>query len=319
MFAYYVHHLSPFLVRFSEKWGIRYYGLAYVLSFLVAFLILRTLIRRDLYRDLKECQVGDFITWTAILGVMIGGRLGYMLLYNREEFFANPAIFFHFLDGGMASHGGIAGVAIFTWFYARRHRISWSGLGDQLCIAATPGIFFVRIANFINGELYGRPSTARWAVQFPSEMKEPDFPHFDEIAERAQGVVEGNSISPDAVIEAARHDAGLRDVLAEYLTPRYPSQIYQALMEGLTVFLILIVIRLRFRNLPNGIITGLFFILYAIFRIIGEQFRQPESGYGPFGVLTKGQFFSTFMIGVGAAFLVGAVVSAKRRKIVSPQ
>lgn len=318
MFAYYVHHLSPFLIRFSEKWGIRYYGLAYVLGFLVAFLVIRTLIRRDLYHGLKESQVGDFITWTAIFGVMIGGRLGYMLFYNREEFFAHPGIFFHFLDGGMASHGGILGVVIFTWFYAWRHHISWTGLGDQLCVAATPGIFFVRIANFINGELYGRPSTASWAVQFPSEMKEPDFPHFEEIAERAQGMIEGDTIGPDAVIEAARHNADLRDILAEYLTPRYPSQIYQALMEGFTLFLILIFIRLRFRNLPNGIITGLFFILYAIFRIIGEQFRQPESGYGPFGVLTKGQFLSTFMFVIGAAFLLGSILSAKRGKIVSP-
>ncbi len=318
MFAYYVHHLSPFLVRFSEKWGIRYYGLAYVLSFLAAFLILRLLIRRGYYRDLRESQVGDFITWTAILGVMLGGRLGYMLFYNREEFFAKPVIFFHFLDGGMASHGGIAGVFLFTFFYARRHRISWTGLGDHLCVAAAPGIFLVRIANFINGELYGRPSTAIWAVQFPSEMKEPDFPYFEEIAHRVQGMVEGKEIPPDAIIEAARHDAGVRDVLAEYLTPRYPSQIYQALMEGLALFLILLCVRLRFRNLPNGILTGLFFILYAVFRIIGEQFRQPDPKDGFFGILTKGQFLSTFMIAVGAAFLIGAVVSARRRKNVSP-
>jgi len=316
--AYYVHHLSPYLVRFSEKWAIRYYGLAYVLAFVVAFLILRSLVRRDYYRDLKENQIGDLITWTAIFGVMLGGRLGYMLLYDHEEFFANPAVFFHILDGGMASHGGIAGVVVFTWFYARRHRISWLGLGDHLCVAAAPGILFVRLANFINGELYGRQATLSWAVQFPREMEEPGFPYFDGIAARARDMVEGDPITPGGIIEASRDNPALREILADFLTPRHPSQIYQALMEGLGLFLILIVIRLRFRNLPHGILTGLFFIFYAIFRIIGEQFRQPESGFGPIVNLTKGQFFSTFMILIGAAFIAAALGAAKRRRSSSP-
>ena len=156
-----------------------------------------------------------------------------------------------------------------------------------------------------------------WAVQFPAEIKETDFPWSETIANRARDFVEGNPPEADAIIEAARHHEGLRDILAEYLTPRYPSQIYQALMEGLALFLILLVVRLKFRYLPNGIITGLFFILYAFFRIIGEQFRQPESGYGPLG-LTKGQFLSTFMIAIGAAFLIGAAAASKRKRIVSP-
>ncbi len=314
MLAYYVHNLSPFVVRFSENWGIRWYGLAYVGGFFAAFLVMRFMIRRNYCTDLKEEQLTDFVTWSAILGVMVGGRLGYMLLYDREQFFANPLIFFRFLDGGMASHGGIAGLVIFSWFYARKHKVSWTGIGDQLCIAAPLGIFFGRMANFINGELYGRATQVAWAMQFPEELRERNFPHYEEAAARCAEFVPGDVVNPDTLIEASRSSPEVREILGELLTPRHPSQLYQAFMEGLALFLILFFIKIRWKTLPNGVITGLFFILYAIFRIVGEGFRQPDSGFGPFGILTKGQFFSSFMILIGTAFVVTSVVKSKRAR-----
>ena len=313
--SYYVHDLSPFLIRFSETLGIRWYGLAYVAGFFAVFLLIRWFIRKGLYNDIKESQVADFITYSAIFGVMIGGRLGYQLLYNSTEFFANPLVFFKFLDGGMASHGGIFGLAVYTWFYARKHKISWTGIGDQLCAAAPIGLFFGRIANFINGELYGRATQAWCAMQFPEELRDPNFTKGWDVAQAVAPHMEGDDYQMIDIIEASRDSPEIREILGEYLTPRYPSQIFQALGEGLSLLVILLVIRVKFRNLANGILTGLFFILYAIFRIIGEQFREPESGMGPFGLMTKGQFFSTFMIGIGAVFIGWAVRSQKKRAI----
>jgi phosphatidylglycerol:prolipoprotein diacylglycerol transferase len=310
--AYYVHDLSPFLIQFTEKIGIRWYGLAYVLGFLAVYMLIRMFIRRKYYNDIKESQLADFITYGAIFGVMIGGRLGYMLFYNWSEFSSNPLIFFKFLDGGMSSHGGILGLVIFTWVYAWKNRISWTGIGDQLCTAAPIALCFGRLANFINGELYGRATQAWCAMQFPEEIRDPAFKFGDVVNREVAPLMGGEEFTAQQVIDASRDSPEIRQILGEYLTPRHPSQLYQAALEGLSLLAILLFVRLRFRNVPNGVLTGLFFIFYAIFRIIGEQFREPESGMGPFGVLTKGQFLSTFMIGIGLVFIVWAVRARRR-------
>ncbi len=307
--SYYVHNLSPFLIRFTENFGIRWYGLAYVLGFFLAFLLLRSFARRG-YSELAPGQVGDFITWSALLGVMAGGRLGYMLLYEREAFFANPLIFFRIMDGGMASHGGILGLIIFTFFYARRHRISWLGLGDNLVVVAPIGICLGRLANFINGELYGHITTTfRLAVQFPSELREIGGP----LAARVQEALPDLLPYPEAVIAAAQIDPEVREILGGLLNPRHPSQIYQALLEGLSLFLILLVLRLRFQNLPHGMLTGLFFILYAFFRITAEIFRERDVGQDPILGMNPGQFYSLFMVAVGIAFISAAFALRRRR------
>lgn len=284
------------------------------MGFLAGFMLLRWFIRRGYYNDIKESEVADFITYGAIFGVMLGGRLGYQLLYNSGEFFSNPLVFFKFLDGGMASHGGIFGLAIYTWFYARKKKISWTGIGDQLCTVAPMGLFFGRIANFINGELYGRASQVWCAMQFPEELRDPAFEKGWDVSQAVAPFMEKAEYSMQDIVEASRKSPEIREVLGQYLTPRHPSQIYQALGEGLGLFLILLLVRLRFRNIANGVLTGLFFIFYAVFRIIGERFREPESGFGPFG-LTKGQFYSTFMIVIGAVFILWAVWHKKKQPI----
>ncbi|MEM0896566.1 MAG: prolipoprotein diacylglyceryl transferase, partial [Verrucomicrobiota bacterium] len=156
--AYYVHDLNPIIVQVTESIALRWYGLSYVAAFFVGWWILRLLIRRD-YFALPEDKLTDFVTYAALFGVLLGGRLGYMLLYDAENFFRDPLIILPFRKGGMsgmASHGGIAGLVLFTLVYARIYKMSWTGLGDNLVVVAPLGIFFGRMANFINGELYGR-------------------------------------------------------------------------------------------------------------------------------------------------------------------
>src|SRR5579864_2232751 len=166
--AYYVHHLDPFILRLSGDIGIRWYGTAYLAGFVAAFFLLKWLARKG-YGPLAESQVADFIFFAAVFGVLIGGRLGYVLFYRPQMIF-HPLEIFQVWDGGMASHGGILGLVIFSFIYARRHHISWTGIGDNVVAVAPLGLMFGRLANFINGELYGRPTTVPWAMQFPSEL-----------------------------------------------------------------------------------------------------------------------------------------------------
>ena len=308
-----IHNLSPFVVRFSENFGIRWYGLSYVAAFIAGYYLLRFLIRRG-YSEMAEDKLIDFITYSAIFGVTIGGRLGYMLLYSPKEFFANPLTFFNFLGGGMASHGGIAGLALFTLYFAKRHGYHWRHIGDNLCVVAPVGIAIVRCANFINGELWGRVTTKEatpWAMKFPSELGEiTDKETYNDLID-ATTAVDPNAGTPEAIIELARSNEQLRDVISPFLSYRHPSQIYQALLEGLALFLILFAIRLKWRRLPYGILTALFFIGYATFRIIGERFRHPDEGTFPGTDLSKGQFYSLFMFAVGAIFIGYAIYERK--------
>ena len=201
----------------------------------------------------------------------------------------------------MASHGGILGLAVFSAIYARRHRISWTGIGDNLVAVAPIGLFFGRLANFINGELYGRTTNVPWAVQFPAEL-------LDHPEEAALAIQQTTKINPTLdtvpeIITAARNNPQVREILAGVLTPRHPSQLYEALLEGVLLFALLIWIRLKFKK-PDGLTTGCFFILYPLMRIFGEFFREPDAPLT--GALTRGQFLSLFMFAIGAAFLWSA-------------
>jgi len=344
LLATYVHHLDPFAIQFSETFGVRWYGLAYVAGFIAAYLLIRWFVRLGAC-ELRRDQVADFITICALFGTMIGGRLGFMLLYNFDEFAANPLSFFDFLGGGMSSHGGIAGICIAAWIYARVTRKSWLGLGDNLVVVAPLGVFFGRIANFINGELYGRVTSAPVAMKFPDELHELNaigrgyewvFPvsQLRALAERASDVAPNllsridalasrgaaNGFDPhgpiaNLVIETSRQNEAFRAMLGEILNPRHPSQLYEALVEGLLPFTILLLIRLRWKNLYHGIMTGIFFLLYAVGRIAVENFREPDAEH--ILGLTRGQFYSLFMVVVGAAFLVYAL-RAKRTNQLPP-
>lgn len=301
MLAYYLHDLSPVIFQFSEKFKIHWYGLAYVMGFYCCYLVMVHLAKKG-YGSLKPDQVGDFITFAALFGVVLGGRLGYMLLYNFDGFISNPLSLFRLWDGGMASHGGIAGLALFSLWFAKRHKISWTGIGDNLVVGAPLGILFGRLANFINGELYGRKTDVSWAMKFPKELnQETAMRHITPEDLGIAGVPDFPEHS-NQIVALAESTPGALEKLREVLTPRHPSQLYEAAGEGLLLFLVLYFVRVKFKNLPNGVLTGLFFILYAISRISVENLREPDSDL--IMGITKGQFYSIFMIGIGLAFLI---------------
>ena len=299
MLGYYVHDLSPFVVRLWDNVGPRWYGLAYVLAFACSYLLVRVLARRG-YADLKIDNVADFITGAALFGVLIGGRLGYVFFY-KPEMLREPLSILRVWEGGMSSHGGMLGVLAFTFYYARRHRLSWFNVGDNLVATVPVGLFFGRCANFINGELYGRATNVSWAMQFPKELL--DHPAEADRAVAACSALDPTANSPEAIIDAVRHNAQVKDALRAILTPRHPSQLYEALLEGVLLFVLLWLVRTRTR-VPNGVLTGLFFIGYAVLRIIVENFREPDASL--IAGMTRGQFFSLFLIGIGLAFVVAA-------------
>ena len=307
--AYYLHTLSPFIWEITPGFGLRWYGFAYVLAFLAGYRVYRWLSVRG-YSELAPEKVGDFITWSALFGVLLGGRLGSMIFYNWSAWIHDPLVIFRVWEGGMASHGGILGLTIFTWWFARRHHLSWTSIGDSLCVVAPIGLFFGRLANFINGELYGRAAPGvSWAVQFPKEIY--DNPALADRAgamlgnDSAVSALAGKLSLPEAIVSASQTDEQVRAVLRGILTPRYPSQLIEAGLEGVLLFCALWVLRTQVKA-PRGVITGSFFILYALLRIAGEQFRQPGSDSPfafAFGFMTYGQLLSIFLIFIGIGFL----------------
>jgi phosphatidylglycerol:prolipoprotein diacylglycerol transferase len=299
VFAYYVHDLDPIIFRIYDSVGPRWYGFAYVLAFLCSYLLLRVLSKMS-WADLPVAKVGDFITGCALFGVIIGGRLGYVFFYN-PGMLREPWSILKVWQGGMSSHGGMIGVLLFALYYARRHKISWLNLGDNLVVTAPLGLFFGRCANFINGELYGRATNVPWAMQFPKELL--DHPAKGEGAVAACAQIDPALTTPEAIVAAVHREPQIKEVLRSILTPRHPSQLYEAFFEGIVLFAILWFVRTRMRQ-PNGVLIGLFFICYAIFRIVIERFREPDAtlivGF------TRGQFFSFFLVAIGIAFIVAA-------------
>ena len=300
LLAYYVHDLSPFLLKIGG-FGLRWYGLAYLAGFVIGTLLYRRLAQRG-YSDLRPDQVADFITMGALFGVLLGGRLGYMLFYDPVGFLHDPLLIIRVWEGGMASHGGILGLALYTFWYARKHGFSWRNLCDNLVVVAPVGLFLGRCANFINGELYGREATVPWAVQFPKEILFWTPGRQEELITRASAI-DSAFASPDVLISGVAASPALRGLLGSYLTPRYPSQIVEALLEGAFLFALLWILRTRCR-LSDGVLSGIFLISYALVRIAGECFREPDAPLT--AGMTRGQFLSLFMIVSGILFLVSA-------------
>ncbi len=178
--AYFVHDFSPFLWQWSGNWGIRYYGLAYMMGFFGAWYGLRVFQRKG-WSELKPGEESDLLTWL-VLGVLVGGRLGYVFFYEDwGRTLQDPlSIIAFWREGGisgMASHGGFIGVILAVYLFSRSRRIGFWPLADNIAVLTPIGLFFGRIANFINGELWGRPSTMSWAVLFPDDpMRLPRHP-----------------------------------------------------------------------------------------------------------------------------------------------
>jgi phosphatidylglycerol:prolipoprotein diacylglycerol transferase len=218
---------------------------------------------------LRDDAISDYVVWIAMAGVILGGRLGYCLLYEPRATFTDPTYFFTVWKGGMASHGGILGVILVMIFYGRAHKIPFYNLADSTAFCVPVCLFLGRCANFLNGELWGRPTDAWWGVIFPD-------------APRIFGVN----------------------------VPRYPSQLVEALLEGVVLQLILVIVRVSTKR--EGAVALTFMASYAILRIVGEQFRQPDSDIGFwFGTITQGQLLSGIMLLI-TAFLAYLQFFARR-------
>ena len=237
--------------------AVRWYALAYIAGLILGWRYCLSLCRRA-PRFMEPSALDDLLVYVT-LGVVLGGRLGYVLFYNLSYYLENPSQILMVWNGGMAFHGGMLGTLAGLFLFARRRGINPLAVGDIVAAAAPIGLFFGRVANFINGELYGRATDMPWSMVFP--------------------------------------DGGL--------VPRHPSQLYEAVLEGLLLFIliVLLIARTDIRRYP-GAIGGLFLAGYGIARFIVEFFREPDAQLGfPFADVTMGQLLSIPMILVGIAIM----------------
>lgn len=360
-----VHQMNPFLIQLTENIGIRWYGLAYLTGFFVGYFIMVVIARRGLVaadgtRSLPEEKLGDYLL-AIVLGTMIGGRVGYALFYSQDLLtdFSMKFPFWGVLrvwEGGMASHGGMLGIILAAAWYAHRQNRraekttppqDWMNLGDLTTLGGSLGICAGRIANFINGELYGRPIEsvksfgAEWAVKFPTEAylwlkydaekqitsSSPDLlprlanaaeavgmkaSHWLEIVARVRTSMPARAEVQNVILKiisaTEQHNQTVIAALEPVLTARHPYQLYGSLLEGLLLFLIAAAVWYKPRK--PGVVGGIWLISYAIVRIITESIRMPDAhlGYQLLG-LTRGQWLSVAML-VGS---IGVLVYALRR------
>ncbi len=315
LLATYIHHLDPVIVNLPiEHLALRWYGLAYVAGFVLGYWVLLRLSKCGLY-CVEPQKLGDFITLICLVGVIVGGRLGEFFFYwlparGWQGLCEDPLWVLRVWEGGMASHGGIAAVLLVAVIYAWRRRLSIPGVCDGLAIVCPIGLFFGRIANFINGELYGRVCSPDnpLAMKFPLEYL--DFPEplrrsADMAMSQAVGIPVNGWGNFEFIAELCRHNEVARETLGRFLAPRFPSQLFEAVGEGLIIFAVLITLRLLWRKAPDGIFSALFCFLYAAARISAECFKEPDAPM--WGSITRGQYLSFAVIALGIAFLIIAL------------
>ena len=306
--------IDPVALDLPGPLAVRWYGIAFMLAFTAGYLLLRRMARAG-FLPIQPDQAGDLI-FTLIVGVILGGRLGYILFYDFASFAANPARIIRIWEGGLAFHGGLLGALAAGWWFARKHKIPFLRLGDGLALAVPPGILSVRIANFINGELYGRVTTdaVPWAVRFPT----------DPAASRLLGTEAAGSMRERELLIEQAYDTGLWDRVRTQVPLRHPSQLYEGLAEGLLLGLILWglywFIRRRGIRLLPGTLGGVFMLGYGLFRSFLELFRQPDAQFTDandpvgtvLGPLTMGQTLSLLMIAVGVFLVVRGLLALRR-------
>ena len=255
---------DPVLVHFGPL-AVRWYALAYIVGILLGWLYARVMLRNKRYwggpAPMTAADFDDFVLWVT-LGIILGGRIGYVLFYNLPHFTAQPSEIFELWHGGMSFHGGFTGCVLAVILFARKRGLPMLSLGDVTCAVGPIGLFLGRIANFINGELWGRPTDVAWAMVFPG----------------------GGPL------------------------PRHPSQLYEAALEGLVLFIVLwLLIRAGALKRP-GFIIGAFAIGYALARIFCEFFREPDVQLGfLWGGTTMGQLLSIPLFLAGCGFILYAL------------
>ncbi|NKC30019.1 prolipoprotein diacylglyceryl transferase [Falsiroseomonas selenitidurans] len=259
MFAIAFPAIDPVLVQIGP-FALRWYALAYIAGIVLGWMLARRMVALAPVAATRE-QLDDFVTW-ATLGIILGGRLGYVLFYRPGYYITAPWEAAYVWQGGMSFHGGMLGVILAALWFCRRQSIPALRFGDRLAGVVPIGLGFGRLANFINGELWGRVSDAPWAMVFPTGGPEP----------------------------------------------RHPSQLYQAAMEGVLLFILLqVLVRIPAIRAREGFVTGAFLAGYAVARMVGEVFRQPDAHLGfLFAGITMGQLLSVPMLAVGAVLMLRA-------------
>ena len=247
-----VHNFDPVFIDLGV-FQIRWYSIAYIvgiiLGWIYAIKIIKEMARKHNFTMIKKTVFDDLIIYL-IIGIVLGGRLGYVIFYNFEYYSRNLFEILKLWEGGMSFHGGLLGVIIATIIFSKIKRINFFYFTDIICCVAPIGLFLGRIANFINGELFGKISTLPWAVIFPNN---------------------GN-------------------------ISRHPSQIYEAILEGIVLFILINFFALKKQLLLRaGYVSGLFLIFYSIARIIGENFREVDKHLG--------YFFNYFSMGTLLSFI----------------
>jgi len=278
-------HLGPLAVR--------WYGLMYLVGFVLFVVFGKIRARQNLLTGWHPRDVDDMLFY-GVFGVILGGRLGYILFYKPMYYLAHPVETLALWQGGMSFHGGFLGVLIALLVYARVRHKRWLDVTDFVAPLIPLGLAFGRLGNFINGELWGRVTDAgaRWAVLFPQAADE------------------------DKAWMALHPQQALTRGLAELyertgMLPRHPSQLYEAGLEGLVLFVLLWMYARRKR--PLGAVSGLFLIGYGAFRFIVEFAREPDDFLGLLALgLSMGQWLSLPMIAAGAALMVWAYARARR-------
>jgi phosphatidylglycerol:prolipoprotein diacylglycerol transferase len=269
--------------------AIRWYALAYIAGLLTGWRYCLLLADRP-PRHVARRDIDDFLTW-ATLGVVLGGRVGYVLFYKPGYYIDHPIETLYLWHGGMSFHGGALGVTIAILLFTRARALPVFAFADIICAAIPIGLFFGRIANFINGELWGRVTDMWWAMIFPggAQLAAAVPPEFRALC-RQVSLLEGPGLN----------------------CPRHPSQLYEASCEGVLLFVLLLVLeRWGARSRP-GILTGVFLGGYAIARMSGELLRQPDAnlGFEPLGFsifgMTMGQLLSIPVLVAGIALILWA-------------
>lgn len=269
----------------GREFSLRWYAMAYLVGLILGWRIIVSLMKRPALwggtSPMAPAKVEELLTWI-VAGVILGGRLGFVLFYEPAYYLANPAEIIKVWNGGMSFHGGFLGVVIAAWLYARKNGLAPLRLADALAVAAPVGLLLGRLANFINAELWGRPTDAPWGVIFPGEA--------------AQACATASS-------PCARH----------------PSQLYEAGLEGLLLGLVLFVLVRRGALQKPGLVLGVFLAGYGLSRFVVEFFRQadaqfitPDNPYGhvfggPVWGITMGQVLSLPMVLVGLGFIIWAM------------
>jgi len=285
---YYVAQYNPYLLKFPDGWvlpGLKWYGLAYVGGFLIATWLMWLYTRKG--RLSLNADQRSNLMLALMFGVLLGGRIGYFIFYQilgeperRAEFIAHPLMLFKIWTGGMSSHGGFIGVTIAAWWFARQNKFPFFRLADLAVTLAPPGLLLGRLANFVNGELWGKATTVPWAMIFP--------------------IRDG-------------------DTIVGYTAPVHPSQLYEAATEGL-----LLTLYTQWRwwrspppgqpgAIPPGQLAGEFLISYALVRVFCEMFREPDAAL--IMGLSRGTFYSLFMILAGTGIIIWAKSKSKSLKV----